>query len=360
MQKNTTVVIAAVLGFCVLSSVGYFGYSHYEGYRYTVLMKEGNVAKAKGLADQAVTDFSGAASIAPGAQDELTADWQLATSLFVRRQSGDFVRAVSLLAKIVSDSHASAQLRSQAYVTVASMYSAGGTNFSALRNGVFTVSPFSRYYSSAGGNLTKATKLLYQKANDLAPSAAAYFGIAEVDAVLINMLGAHDPSDPAQLQTAKDLYQAIQAGDALLAQSSTLPAQMGQIYIQRSLALGVASYYLPQVTNQMVDSAYDKAITYLGAASTTNSVALLTEKLTYAASMESREPGVNDAKVKQLLQDFVTGAASNSNVNAIVLAIRSYKPGTPILVVMPRLAKLSPIFSAYLAKLGWNVTASAG
>jgi len=347
-------IIVAVALVIAAGILLYVRYEHRIRFNHLILQAESSYHEYN--YDTAITAASDAISFAPTRADADLAKYYVAASLYNRGNSKDTVTSITLLKSIIADPAASAQLKSSAYIRLGLLYSPSGVN-SSLNKLVFSGPPYSDYLASAKGNMGKATLSLYEKANELYPSAAANYAIAASQAMGIYTQGIN-VKDPTQLQVAQAVQRTVANGDALLAAGSSTLAQLPQLYMLRSFALSTASYYVPEISPQIVDSSYEHALSLMNAASTSISYLKLTTvmlNLTYAASLVEREPGAQNTKISSLLSDFLNDTnAFPTLLPQNVLAIRAYKPGTPILDAIPKLAKLYPPFAAYLVQIGWN------
>ncbi len=355
--RHIAYVAAIIVAVGLVVATGIFLYARHEHrIRFNHLILQAESSYHEYNYDAAIFAASDALSFASTRADIDLAKYYVAASLYNRGNNKDTVASVSLFKAIIADPAASAQLKSSAYIRLGLLYSPSGAN-SSLNKLVFNGPPYSDYLASANGNMAKATLSLYEKANELYPSAAANYAIAASQAMEIYAQGI-DVKDPVQLQLAQAVQRTVANGDSLLTAGSSTLAQLPQIYMLRSFALSTASYYLPSISPQVVDSSYEHALSLMNAASTTISYLRLTAvmlNLTYAASIVEREPGAQSAKIRGLLADFVNESnAFPTLLPQNVLAIRADKPGTPILDAIPKLATLSSPFAAYLTQIGWN------
>ncbi len=362
--------IKIVFAFLVLVCIGFgsfFLYKFEQPNRFSLLLSTARADFAKGDFDAAIQASAQAVALAPTESDATDAKFVLAGSLYERGKGNDLATATAYYKSFILNPN-DTLYKSSAYVHLGSFYFSPpqGSNSTStlLQQLVFNTPPFTEYLTQTNGNVMAAAIALYQQSIAYRPSADAYSRIALIQAIELHHEGIN-PKSNSQIKVARSIRQEITAEDALLgtmASSSSInsivvASALWRDYYARARALGTIFYYFPDISNSLVDAGYERALSVGNTASSTDSITkqqVLFLSVSYSASLNARENGLQNKKIQALLSNFSFKAGAYPLVDQYLLSIRKLPANDVVLRQIPLLAKLSPVFSAYLSSIGWK------
>lgn len=269
----------------------------------------------------AVIKSTAALDLSQTHEERRAAEFLLARSLLGQNDGTDFTNAVTLFKAVANDESTAPERRAGAIISLSRIYY-HDTERKIIVENVFSTEPFNEFLYEANYDVDIATISLLELANTLFPTSYAHSEISTIARLRIHKQGIQT-GNPEQIQLANKIFTSLNSIELLSPQEAFVnDDQLISRQVSKSFSLGTTYYLLPEkVTNEVVNEAYEKALTMMRENQSYTVNYAMTE-LSYAASLQSRQPEKMSSRIESLLTEIVTLGTNDLSVRTAFVEAR--------------------------------------
>lgn len=293
-----------------------------------------------------------AVEAAPTSREAHQAQLLQARALFSRSGGNDITEAIGIIKSIVTSPDATPLIKAASYTVLAREFFVTST----VNRDLYSISdqdPFREIVAKAGIDKEKIAIALLEKANSLQETVYVDYALAELR-VRFLYRSSINPTDASQKNEATVIRALLTSGDAILERlgpSSMSDIQLFELYSYRAQVLSVISPFFSDITNDMVNKAYETAMSSPQSA-TSPPTFFLQQRVEflflYALSLQDREPATQSEKIRALLGQFAAEAPKYPGIASYIQGLQSRADTDPAKRGLAQLVKRSPEFAAYV------------
>jgi hypothetical protein len=319
------------------------------------LFKTAESSHASGDRDAAIAQFEEVVTAAPSTVAATHAKLKIAANLLARNHGNDREIAYRMYKEIAADETVPPKNRAIALNEMAFTMDWIGDHH-AMMMYVFNEAPYAQMLEDAGGDMHRATGLIYALSDSIYPTALAKTQIGTMEAQ--RLLNGDVPKGKTKAQVATEIQALVRDGEKLVGDINYEESYLAHLYLCRAMSLGITNRILNNLDNAEIDAAYRLAIET--AKTDWDNVyaqgTLQAAHLMYSVFLNTRYGAERRDEVKQLLSLFGTVDAVKHVHIISYMSDVAKRPDSDFAKQQYKvLAKLSPELRSFMLQTGWTL-----